>query len=204
VRRRRDRAALRATRVQRIAGVPDVDSDPARSFAPIAAADAHVLVLGSLPGRASLARGEYYAQPRNAFWTIMGTLLGFEPSADYAQRQRALIAARVALWDVCAAAVRAGSLDSAIRRDTVVPNDLRRFLQAHDRIGQICFNGATAATLYVRCVLPTLSPAQQAIPRVILPSTSPAHAALRFEAKREQWARALALTPPAEAHTSLR
>jgi hypoxanthine-DNA glycosylase len=163
-----------------------------------------VLVLGSLPGRASLARGEYYAQPRNAFWTIMGALLGFEPSAEYARRKQALFAARVALWDVCAAAVRAGSLDSAIQRDTVVPNDFRGFFATHDRIEQICFNGVAAASLYARCVLPTLSRPQRGIPRVILPSTSPAHAALRVEAKREQWANILARPLPAEAGRSLR
>lgn len=36
---------------------------------------AEVLVLGTLPGRLSLQAGEYYVNPRNGFWSIMGRLL---------------------------------------------------------------------------------------------------------------------------------
>jgi hypoxanthine-DNA glycosylase len=160
----------------------------ARCFAPIAAPDACVLVLGSLPGRVSLERGEYYAQPQNSFWKIMGRLLHFEPGLPYARREQCLVAARIAVWDVCAAAVREGSLDSAIQRSSVVSNDFASFLRDHPRLESICFNGATAADLYSRLVLPTLTPSQRKIARVVLPSTSPAHASLRFDAKLARWA----------------
>ena len=126
-------------------------------FAPVARADARVLVLGSLPGQMSLARQQYYAQPRNAFWKITGELFGFEPSLDYDARLRALVAQRVALWDTCAAAVRPGSLDARILRSSVVPNDFAPFLQAHPQIRRLCFNGATSAALFERLVLPTLA-----------------------------------------------
>ena len=162
---------------------------PARSrgFPPIAASDARVLVLGSLPGQVSLARRQYYAQPHNAFWRIMGALVGAGPELDYPQRAARLQAAGIALWDVCKAAVREGSLDSSIDLDSVVANDFRRFFAAHRGIGCIFTNGGTATRLYRRLVVPTLPPDAQALPLHALPSTSPAHASLRFEQKLEQW-----------------
>jgi len=160
-------------------------------FPPIARADARVLVLGSLPGQTSLARQQYYAQPRNAFWRIVGDLLGFDPALDYATRQHCLVERGVALWDVCAAAVRPGSLDARIRRDSVVPNDFATFLGAHPQIHSLCFNGAAAASLFERRVLPALPPQQRALARIRLPSTSPAHAGLSQARKLEAWRTAL-------------
>ena len=151
-----------------------------------------MLVCGSLPGQTSLAMRQYYAQPRNAFWKIIGDLFGVDPGLDYAARTRALVRHRVALWDVCAAAVRAGSLDAGIERDTVLVNDFAPFLRAHPRIERLCFNGGAAYQLYERRVLPTLPSSLQALPRVRLPSTSPAHAGMPYAAKLEHWRAALA------------
>jgi hypoxanthine-DNA glycosylase len=158
-----------------------------RGFPPIAAPDAEVLVLGSLPGRMSLERQQYYAQPQNAFWPIMGVLFGAGPELPYEERKARLVAHRVALWDVCEAAAREGSLDAAIDLQTVIPNDFRTFLQSHPAIGLVCTNGATATRLYQRLVRPALPESARALPLQPLPSTSPAHAAMRFEQKLERW-----------------
>lgn len=156
-------------------------------FPPIADAQARVLILGSLPGQVSLRQQQYYAQPRNAFWTLMGRLFGAGPDLPYDERTQRLIQSGVALWDVCAAAHRPGSLDAAIRPDSVVPNDFAPFIAAHPQIRLIAFNGSKAAALYRRMVLPGLPLALQAIRCETLPSTSPAHAAMAPEDKLARW-----------------
>ncbi len=164
-------------------------------FPPVARADAQVLVLGSLPGQTSLARQRYYAQPRNAFWKITGELFGFDPALDYDARLMRLVESRVALWDTCAAAVRPGSLDARILRDSVVPNAFAPFLRAHPQIHRICFNGATSAALFERLVVPGLPEPLRALPRLRLPSTSPAHAGMSHAHKLAAWREALIVQP---------
>lgn len=148
---------------------------------------ARILILGSLPGAASIAQQQYYAHPRNAFWPIVGHLLGFEPRLPYRTRLARLRARGVALWDVCFSAVRVGSLDASIRSPGLVANNIAGLLDAQSGIRAVFLNGATAAALYRKLVLPTLSPDQRAIPALTLPSTSPAHASRTQTEKRQAW-----------------
>lgn len=158
-------------------------------FEAIAAPDARVLILGTLPGAVSLGCGQYYAQPRNAFWKIMEELVGASTELPYAQRVEYLIAERLALWDVCAVAQRQGSLDAAIQ--SMQPNDFATFFRTHPNVTLICFNGAKAAALFRRHVSPTLAPPASLIRQAVLPSTSQAHAAVSFESKLAAWRAAL-------------
>jgi hypoxanthine-DNA glycosylase len=171
--------------------VSAVGAPLAVGFPPIAAANARVLVLGSLPGRRSLDESRYYAQPQNAFWRIMGRLFGAAVELPYEERLARLLAHRVAVWDVVAAAERDGSLDSAIVASSVVVNDFAAFFARHPGIELVCFNGNTAAQLYRHRVLPTLSRAPGELPTRLLPSTSPAYATLTFEQKLARWSAAL-------------
>jgi double-stranded uracil-DNA glycosylase len=150
------------------------------SFEPASTSGARVLVLGTLPGQESLRRGEYYAHPRNAFWRIVETIVGIPAEVEYRERVRRLNAAGVALWDVCAAAHRPGSLDLSITAE--IPNDFAQFLQTHHQIRLICFNGAKAATLFRKHVSLT-----KPVRCVHLPSTSPANAAISFAEKVKRW-----------------
>ncbi|HMK90650.1 MAG TPA: DNA-deoxyinosine glycosylase [Methylocystis sp.] len=159
------------------------------SFPPVARADARLLILGSLPGQASLAAQQYYAQPQNAFWPLMGALFGAGRDLPYPERLRILRERGVALWDVCESARRPGSLDSRIEPASVVANDFASLFARCPNIERVCFNGATAARLFARLVAPTLP---QGLATIRLPSTSPAHAGRNFAQKREAWTAALA------------
>ena len=154
-------------------------------FPPISSPRARVLILGSLPGRMSLASAEYYANPQNVFWKIVTAPMKIAPT-DYAGRVSALIRHGIALWDVLAAATRSGSLDAAIS-DDAIPNNFRAFFHAHPNVRLVCFNGSAAAKLYRRHVIPTLDETQRAIATRTLPSTSGAHASRTLVQKEVLW-----------------
>ena len=178
---------------------------PARSFPPLEGPRARLLILGSMPGTASLEAARYYAHPRNAFWPIVMALLEREePSAaapgrrgsavrlpGYDERVRRLLAAGVALWDVLAECVRPGSLDAAIRRDSERANDLPALCERHPELALIAFNGQTAAKLFERHVGERVRARRPDLRCVTLPSTSPAHASLTLADKHVRWRDAL-------------
>ena len=138
-----------------------------RSFPPIENAGARVLILGSMPGGASLAAGQYYAHPRNLFWPIMGALLGAGPGLSYAARIRLLKVNGIALWDVVADASRSGSLDNAIRDPRA--NPVADFIATHPNLQAVAFNGRTAAILGRRTLVGASGPSL-----IDLPSSSAA------------------------------
>lgn len=164
-----------------------IDPHHAVSFPPVASTDARLLILGSMPGVASLQQQQYYAHPRNAFWPIMAQIFDFERDGNYQQRCHGLLINRVALWDVLKMCIRPGSLDQHIDKDTIVINDLAGFLTQHPRVELILFNGGTAADMFKRHVLPSLPVAQKDIPRIRMPSTSPAHASRSYLEKLAYW-----------------
>jgi len=150
-----------------------------------------VLVLGSYPGAQSLALRRYYAHPQNRFWRTIGAITGVPPQAPYAESARALVASRVALWDVLARCERPGSMDQAIVRESEVPNDFARFFARHGTLRGVVFNGQAAAALFARHVLPREYWHDTGLVMVGLPSTSPAHAAMRAEALVARWRAAI-------------
>ena len=164
----------------------NLDAATLRGFAPLSDARARVLVLGSMPGIASLRLGQYYGHPRNAFWPIMATLFGFDAHAPYAERVAALLEHRVAVWDVLAACERKGSLDADIVATSMMPNDFTDFFDHHRGIVRICCNGSAAHQLYLRLVVPYVKP-KRPVDIIRLPSTSPAFAGMSVENKKRAW-----------------
>jgi double-stranded uracil-DNA glycosylase len=157
------------------------------SFPPIAAADARVLVLGTAPSIASLAKKQYYGHPQNAFWPIMGRLFGADRDLPYEQRQRIVCAHGVAVWDVLRECYRPGSLDTSIRVESESPNDIAAFLRRHPQVRAIFFNGGKSETAFRRHALAEVNELDRDFRFTRLPSTSPAHAGRTFAQKLAAW-----------------
>jgi hypoxanthine-DNA glycosylase len=161
-------------------------------MAPVGSSDARLLILGSLPGEASLKAQRYYAHPQNQFWRLLGSAIGEDlASLDYDARLARLAARGIGLWDVVGEARREGSLDGAIRGATT--NRLADYVAAHPRLQTIAFNGQTAARLGRLALAGIEGPLL-----VDLPSSSPAYT-LPFAWKAERWAELGPLACPAEA-----
>lgn len=151
-------------------------------FDPVVDAKTRLLILGSLPGDASLRAAQYYGHPRNAFWRLIGGVIDQDLAGlPYEDRLARLRAAGIGLWDVIASAERPGSLDAAIRRPEAA--DLRGLVESLPALRAVAFNGGTAARLG-RAVL-AAHPA--GVTLIDLPSSSPAHAR-PFDQKAEAWA----------------
>lgn len=158
------------------------------SFAPVIGRQPRILILGSMPGIASLEAVQYYAHPRNAFWPIMGELLGIDADVDYACRIEQLREKPIVLWDTLKGCERPGSLDSSIRRESVEANDISGLLDEYPGILVVACNGATAAGYFRKLVLPGLSTPDR-IELLQMPSTSPANAGMNFAQKLDAWRR---------------
>lgn len=156
------------------------------SFPPIVDSRTQVLVLGSLPGDASLRAGRYYAHPRNGFWRIVGGIIMVDLSLlEYEDRLTTLLSHGIGLWDVVGIARRKGSLDGALRE--IESNDLAGMVETLPALRAIAFNGGAAARLGRRQISPG-----SGLALLDLPSTSPAHAAIDLAEKTRRW---LALRP---------
>lgn len=138
-----------------------------KSFEPVFAEDARVLVVGSMPSVKSLEEAQYYAHPRNAFWPIWFDLLGVTPHTDYERKKAMFRANRLALWDAAALCEREGSLDSQMRG--IVFNDFASLYAHCPGIEAVLCNGATAHQLFLKSGFAGAR-------RVLrMPSTSPAY-----------------------------
>lgn len=167
--------------------LPSSSAPTLAGLAPIGDAHARVLILGSFPGEASLVAARYYGHPRNQFWRLIGGVVDVDLHAmTYDDRVAALIAHRIAVWDVIARCERQGSLDTAITAEA--PNDIAGLLRRWQRIATIAFNGGKAASYRRRIAL---LPEARGATLVALPSSSPANATHSIVVKQAAWREAL-------------
>jgi hypoxanthine-DNA glycosylase len=156
------------------------------SFEPIVGRDPRIVILGSMPGVVSLQAAQYYANPRNAFWTIIAELFGIDIDCDYDSRVQHISQLPLILWDTLKACHRQGSLDSKILRQQIEANDIVGLLERYSGLRAIAFNGA-ASEKYFNQLEKHRLPANHALELIKLPSTSPANAAMNFEQKLAAW-----------------
>lgn len=161
------------------------------SFPPITTPDMRVLILGSMPGEASLRLQQYYAHPQNTFWKIMGELVGAGRELEYHERLDRLRQHGIGLWDVLESCHRPNSsLDSAITN--MQANDFARLFAEHQTLTHVFFNGGKAQEAYRRHVLKSLPESYDYLRYTRLPSTSPAHAGMHYQQKLDVWQQILA------------
>lgn len=152
------------------------------SFAPVVGPAPKVLILGSMPGVASLKANQYYGQPRNQFWLLLGAVLGEDlQSAAYPRRLELLKERGIALWDVIARCQREGSLDADISE--AEPNAVAKLVRETGVVA-VFLNGSKAHACFMETQAEAM-PSGVGIHR--LPSSSPAHASITFEEKLEVW-----------------
>lgn len=168
-----------------------ISSSVINSFPPIIGDNPHTLILGSMPGRASLEAQQYYAWPQNAFWPIMAGIFEFDEDLDYSLRLQVLASNGILLWDVLHQCERGGSsLDSAIDPLTEIPNDIPQLLSVHSTLHTLCFNGGKAWNSFRRHLLAQIGNAD-GYQFHQLPSTSPANARMSYVEKYAAWKEAI-------------
>jgi hypoxanthine-DNA glycosylase len=152
-----------------------------RSFAPVVDRHTRILILGSLPGDASLAQQQYYAHPQNRFWHLLSDVVQTDlVNLDYPTRLQTLLMHQIGLWDVIAHAHRRGSLDSQIRNHS--DNDLISLVNTLPNLHSIAFNGATAYKLGSKI----LQEHGASYRLLSLPSSSPVHT-MSYALKLAAW-----------------
>lgn len=111
---------------------------------PVVDGNTEILIMGTLPGDKTLAAGQYYADPSNDFWKLVGP--AFDKSIDglsYEDKLELLKASRIGVWDAYHSCVRPGSMDGDISGEEF--NDFAVLKELAPKLKRVCFNGVDAA-----------------------------------------------------------
>ena len=154
------------------------------SFDPILPVNPKIFIFGTMPGKQSLWKQQYYANNRNSFWKIIYELTEEVFSENYAERIDTLKRNHIAIWDICQFGERKTSLDSDIKNEE--PNPINEIVEMFPSVKQILFNGKKAEKLYRKY----FSEIESVKYETVL-STSPANARFSFREKLNNWKTAM-------------
>lgn len=150
------------------------------SFPPILPERPQILILGSMPGKESLRKQQYYAHKQNQFWRMLYRILEIDFIEEYEEKKKCLLDNQIALWDVLKHCERETSLDSDIKDE--IPNNIAELIEEHTTLQAVCFNGQKSLQVFKRFI-----GFKHSVEYLTLPSTSPAHASKSFEEKFDIW-----------------
>lgn len=146
-----------------------------------------VLILGTLPGKTSLALGKYYADPSNKFWDILFTACGEEIDKSDKAKEMLLKKYHIGLWDILDSAVRNTSSDKDLLAEK--PNDLPRYLTEYPNIKLLLFHSNSTYKYFKRFFKNT------AVPYICVSSLS-GQSRKTVEEKAKEWRVALSCAIP--------
>ncbi|RKT00777.1 DNA-deoxyinosine glycosylase [Flavobacterium sp. 123] len=151
-----------------------------RSFLPIVNSDTEILILGTMPGVASLSKQEYYGNPKNHFWKIIYSLYSTLPVSEvFEEKKQLILANKIGLWDVLENCERKGSLDIHIKNHK--ENDFEILFEKYPSIKMLIFNGKESHKYFLKKYGPL-----EGITYCVMPSSSPANT-MSFENKLKIW-----------------
>lgn len=143
--------------------------------------DPEILILGTFPGEESLKTGEYYANKRNRFWSVLAEIYG-EPKPENQEQKNSLLERHhIALWDLFESVDRKTNLDKDIKDG--VTNNIAGFLQKYPSIKTILIAGKKAYKEFKKRKAKKKEESLQIdIPYEYIPSTSGANT--KFDKKK--------------------
>ncbi len=160
-------------------------------LAPVINGSTQVLILDSLPGSISVARGEYHAHSRDPFWGLLGAALGisFLPRFAYDNRIRLMQHLGVGIWSAAKSAVRVG-FSLVGKLEDVEGIDLLAVIaeeEAED-LKTVFFDGRLAEDIFTKEVYWQLPPYyQNNINFKYLPYSHLDHTGMQFREKARIW-----------------
>lgn len=140
-----------------------------KGFRPVTDNNTELLILGTFPGEKSLDVEQYYADGRNAFWRLIGGVIGEDVTKlRYKTQIEKLMQNKIGLWDVFSICEREGSQDKKIRNP--VESDFFKLKTIAPRLKTIYFNEKEPQK-YAETILTKMGYSTK-----LLPSSSGSHA----------------------------